>query len=1670
MVRLDFVKWLAAFLVLTFFSSSLSFAAERKAMNELVTMLASISKVHVYKLDNKGLKDSLEQVIMSNDEIKAIRIRELELGEVVFSYYVENEKRVFNRIIPKPILNYKKYQQTINYEGLDIATIELYSDQVPAGVSDIFFNPSEKIFLDLRPVIKIGVENIDPLSFRKNGQLSGINIDYIEQLIAGTPIKVEYVLGSLADLLKQLELGEIDVLAGLYYHTTREKLGYFSNPIMKIRDFLYIHEDNKDVRGLEDLNGKKIAIVKGYLSERVVKEQYPKIEVLSTNNLMDSANLLINKDVSALLDAQLFVSRLQEKNSLTGLKSIPINEMPAQNIYFLTYKGLPELSSILLKLQTAKQQINLKSIIAKYLFSTQGGNAELEADSFIQQFSAIIILLVVLLVILFVVAFLLNKTVHSDKAILIFGSKGFEKFMLMAIALFATFIILASWTILEQYKEEVRSNVKQNLQRTLELAEDKISDTLAIYIGTLNYELNETSVISDIEVLVSAKNENVRKRATENILKSWTKYARFTSVKTRSLINLQGQVLLGENSQYAAKLMAKYPLYTAEASKGNRVIFPTNTCDGSSGELALYSCIVVLEPIVDKQHNIIAILRDEISADDLFLEQVYDISFDKTGRLFATNWQGDYLINQSIIDAVMLKESALKLNDFSDGFYQDRPYIDVVDNTTYTTTKFANKVAEYRNLAGEDILAFYFWNANFNYGLIIETQADEAYRSFHLLRRSVVLLILIVMSFAVPSILLTLKLGRKANDSLTQAKESLEISKAELEGLVSKRTKKLVAMEEQGRSILSSVGQGLFGVNEHGDLLFVNDSALEILAYKEAELVETDMLSLVINGRSDSLLSSEHLFSKTMKFGGVFTSDKEYFFRQNGQMIPVEYTSRAIVNNGVLQGCVVVFSDITNRLKMQNELKEAKTAAEQASLAKSEFLANMSHEIRTPMNAIIGMSHLALQTELDTKQRNYIQKVSNSAQSLLGIINDILDFSKIEAGKLKMEERKFKFDDMLSDLANIVGVKADEKDLEIIFSLAADLPLSVVGDSLRLSQVLLNLCNNAIKFTHQGEVLISVNVVTQTDDNVQLEFNVSDTGIGMNDEHLSQLFQSFSQADSSTTRQYGGTGLGLVICKNLVSLMGGDIKVESVFGQGTTFSFNVTLKKGDKKAHDLAVLSASNVQQILVVDDNKTALEIISNMLSNLGLTVIEAQSGQQALEIISANEQQFDLIISDWCMPEMDGVDFIIKAKSYYQSSLTDQKLPKFMLVTAFSWEDAQEKADAHEYNMIQAYLCKPITYSALIKGIEHAVGYQNEDDLIPASVDEILAEAIEQLRGAHILLVEDNEVNLELAQEILLSHTIKVTTALNGIEAVAKAKKELFDGILMDCQMPLMDGYQATKEIRLDGKNKDTAIIAMTANALVGDKDKALVCGMNDHIAKPIDIKDMFNKMATWIYPANAEQVCHELAQDTIENPPSFNRLPETALPTLNREKGLAICLGDEALYSKLLHKFIASESDFSQEFVQLFTNQQLEECKMKAHTLKGVAGNIGAELIYDKSRRLENVLTGDVPLLSEVQRLCQSIDQDISAIKLALVVPSTKNKTEALTLSREELLEVLLEIEAFILDDDTSALEVAEKININHLDSKVSLLLSQLIANVNSYEFDNAFQTLTSIKRQL
>ncbi|MES2877880.1 MAG: response regulator [Pseudomonadota bacterium] len=680
----------------------------------------------------------------------------------------------------------------------------------------------------------------------------------------------------------------------------------------------------------------------------------------------------------------------------------------------------------------------------------------------------------------------------------------------------------------------------------------------------------------------------------------------------------------------------------------------------------------------------------------------------------------------------------------------------------------------------------------------------------------------------------------------------------------------LAALEERSRLILGAVGDGVVGLDSLGMLTFANPAASGMLGYSPDEFIGHNLHALAHHHYPDGreFARKDCSMYHTSVDGQARTVSDEVLWCKDGTSIPVEYSTTPMYKDAQLVGTVVVYRDITERKQAEKALLHARDMAEEATKAKSDFLANMSHEIRTPMNAIIGMSHLALQTDLDKKQRNYVEKVHRSGENLLGIINDILDFSKIEAGKMSMEVAPFHLEDVMDNLANLVGMKTEDKGLELLFNAAPDVPTALIGDSLRLGQILINLGNNAVKFTESGEVVVGIDKVADHDDGVELHFWVRDTGIGMTPEQCGKMFQSFSQADASTTRKYGGTGLGLAISKNLVELMRGKIWVDSVPGQGSTFHFharfgvhaNPQVRRMFKAEELLGV-------RVLVVDDNASAREILSTMAKTFGLEVDAAQDGAEALRLVAIADKQalpYDLVLMDWKMPAMDGVEVVRQLRSEQLS-----RVPTVIMVTAYGREEAMSCATERGVSL-QTVLTKPVTPSNLLETIGKVLGRGTEVTTRQEARVEDYREAMGKLKGARVLLVEDNEMNQELAMELLSQAGMAVVLANHGKEALdILAKDSRFDGVLMDCQMPVMDGYTATREIRRDPAFKDLPIIAMTANAMAGDKEKVLETGMWDHIAKPLNVGAMFTTLAKWIKPAGVlpqPVTATELTTDSI------------------------------------------------------------------------------------------------------------------------------------------------------------------------------------------------------------
>ncbi|MBI5165466.1 MAG: response regulator [Magnetospirillum sp.] len=644
---------------------------------------------------------------------------------------------------------------------------------------------------------------------------------------------------------------------------------------------------------------------------------------------------------------------------------------------------------------------------------------------------------------------------------------------------------------------------------------------------------------------------------------------------------------------------------------------------------------------------------------------------------------------------------------------------------------------------------------------------------------------------------------------------------------------------------------------------------------------------------------------------------------------------------------IAAYNDMTAEAAARNaELDAARAVAEAANQLKGQFLANVSHEIRTPMNAVLGMTELCLKTELSPKQRNYLTKAQYSASALLRIINDILDLSKIEAGRLTMERIDFRLDEVLNHLSDVATIRAQEKGLELLFDVAATVPRRLVGDSLRLGQVLINLVGNAVKFTASGEVIVSVTKRSEDERQVVLAFAVKDTGIGLTGEEIGRLFTAFTQADASTTRRFGGTGLGLAISKRIALLMGGDIVVTSVPGEGSTFCFTAQFDKPHEGAETGELATVLAGVRVLVVDDNDASREILQSILSGSGATVASAASGEEGISELrrasASGETPYDAVLMDYMMPGMDGIE--AARRIFEDEGLI--KPPMLAMVTAYGREELMQTALK---TGIRGFLVKPVNPIILLDTV---LGILGREPLAlaeggPVAVDG--AQAALALRGAHVLLVEDNDVNQELALEVLAQAGVTAEVATNGAEALERlASSGPYDGVLMDCQMPVMDGYDATRAIRANPAWIALPIIAMTANAMHGDREKCLAAGMNDHVTKPIAIDELYATMARWLRPAATAATAAVAAAPVDRDLGAF-----AALTCFDAHDGLRRTQWNHGLYRRLLRKFLDGQSNFAATFAVA----DRSTATRLAHTLKGLAATLGANELAAVAVTLEH-----------------------------------------------------------------------------------------------------------------
>ena len=762
-----------------------------------------------------------------------------------------------------------------------------------------------------------------------------------------------------------------------------------------------------------------------------------------------------------------------------------------------------------------------------------------------------------------------------------------------------------------------------------------------------------------------------------------------------------------------------------------------------------------------------------------------------------------------------------------------------------------------------------------------------------------------------------------------------------------------------------------------GIIEYINPKFTDVSGYTAEESIGQNLQDLQYGGIQTN---SHKTIWKTLKQGKEWHGELRNIHKDGTLLWESSSISPIRNDDGMITNFVAVKEDITEKKHAEEELHKALIKAEEATKAKSEFLANMSHEIRTPMNAVIGMTHLALDTTLTPRQKDYLHKIEISAKSLLGIINDILDFSKIEAGKLIIEQTAFNLQEVIDDIVVLSLDKLSDKEVELLIDIDRNIPDILLGDPVRIGQIFNNLLSNAVKFTEKGEIDISVNILKQQEKTITLECAVSDTGLGMTTEQSSNLFQKFSQADQTITRKYGGTGLGLAICRQLVDLMQGDIKVTSEYGKGSRFIFTLEFEyKKDTIKNKEPHLLPLNLRdlKVLLVDSNTKSVEINKGLLKSLSFEVdvsLNCDDALQMFESAVSAKLPYELIIIDYKLMLDEGCTPDEKIKKLDDAYSTP-------IIIMAKTKEVPKAEDLMKNRQLSSVIIKPCTSSSLFNAIGEAFGYSEVKVESRRKASQDLLNNLVCLSGSKILLAEDNRVNQQIACELLQKVNAEIIIANNGMEAVEIAKQQQFDLILMDIQMPVMDGITATFKIRrLESENNCIPIVAMTAHAMKGDREISLMAGMNDHITKPIDPKELYACIVNWIKPKDKKAILSA----SFDNKQSSANVEELNFPKqisgIDIDAGLLRIMGNKKLYLNILEEFYNESKTLPEQVSKALAIDDYKTAERLVHTMKAVAGNIGAKSLYKKAQLIEDCFEDETKTIQSLLDLTWKDLQDI------------------------------------------------------------------------------------------
>ena len=1533
----------------------------------------------------------------------------------------------------------------------------------------------EQEWLRANPVIRVHNEkDWPPFNFFEYDSPRGLSIDYMDLVAEKLGIDVEYVTGpSWNEFLGMVKRKELDVMLNIVKTEDRMKYLLYTEPYIKNPNVIVSSQENP-YETIESLFGKTVAFPKGFFYEEVLTKSFPQIKRLPVENTLASLKAVTFGRADAALGEAAVVRTLINKNFLSGLRisgEVDIGHPDLANLRLGVRDDWPLLQSALMKAMAAITPQEMNRIRQKWL--VVGESAPSLETTVPISYGRLMAYGIAVFLILSMLAWLLIKTIKKEQIAVHFGSRWFRGLFLAGLSVFVIIICLLSWFTIEQIRGKILVGISEDLRETLIAADDRLNLWMEQRTSSLKLLVRDSDLVTLTlrllavppkrdDLLASRALQDVRSFFKNNkvafldsgffiINPNFVSIAsiRDTNIGTRNIISFQRPTLL--RRVFAGEFLFVPPIESdvppVQEPKADRVRNPSTK--------------FFMGPIRDPKGQIIAVmtLRVNLSKD---LPQLLTTSKKrKTGETYAFSEHGE-LLSQSRFDELLRRigligedqQSALNVAIRDPGVNLEEGKRPEIERSQQPLTRMASRALQlkrnmekrgqtygrskieidtqgYRDYRGVPVFGAWLWNANLELGLTTEIDMAEAMSDYYQIRRTVFGMLAVTVLLSVGATMLVLLIGERTSQTLRKSRDELELR-------VQERTAELRKLSQATENSPASV----VVTDKNGAIEYVNPTFCEVSGYSADEAI----------GQNPSLLKSGNLPESyykelwdTILSGKIWRGEFINKTKNGEEFWESASISPILDDEGEITHFVAVKQDTTERKHMEQELLAAKEKAEEATRAKSDFLANMSHEIRTPMNAVIGMSHLALKTELTPKQQDYLNKIQSSANSLLGIINDILDFSKIEAGKLDMESTEFNLDDVLDNLANLVTVKAQEKeDLEVLFATGQQVPRFLVGDPLRLGQVLINLANNAVKFTESGEIVVSTDLIEQDEAGLTIKFSVRDTGIGLTKDQIGKLFQSFSQADTSTTRKFGGTGLGLTISKRLVEMMGGEIWVESEPGQGTTFSFTANFGLGKEKVKTRLVPSSDlRGMKVLVVDDSATSRNILQDILESFSFEVTLAASGEEGLaEIQKADTNQpYELVLMDWKMPGLDG----LKASERIKNQQTLSQIPAIILVTAYGREEIMQQA---EQIGLDGFLIKPIGSSVLFDTILHVFGEEiTKRSRISEKNEE--SEESKNIQGAQILLVEDNEINQQVALEILQGAGLNVTVANDGQEAVNAVKESHYDTVLMDIQMPVMDGYEATRRIRKwegerrnaevglrpvraigayvpegmrnvekERKAEDSGqmtddstptsnlqppapnipIIAMTAHAMAGDDKKSIEAGMNDHVTKPIDPDQLFATLQKWIkraaVPKSSPASGGPQAIDAIPEPdqavPAEDELPES-LPGFDLAAGLSRLMGNKRLYRKLLLDFGANYGGVADEIRRTLEAKDFKQAHSLAHNLKGLSGNLEATDLHVAAVDMETLVKGrtaettpDKELNRKFAELENALDQALDAVQ--------------------------------------------------------------------------------------